>query len=194
IATPLFLSLVTLLDRPRSLRPLHRAEWLEAGETRVRAVRAGAGDTTLILLHGFAESLFTWRAILDPLARTYRAVALDLPGFGGSEKPDVPYTLDALTERLSAFLDRWTPGPVVVVGQSMGGALAASLALRRPERVVALVLIAPAGAGVGLGGLVDSMNPSKASALAWYLAHRSFILPDHDPDWLWEPEPEASYD
>src|SRR5207248_8172184 len=126
---------------------LNRAEWLDAGDTRVRAVRAGAGDTTVLLLHGFAESLFTWRSILDPLARTYRVVALDLPGFGGSEKPDVPYTLDAMTERLSRFLDRWTQGSVVVIGQSMGGALAAALALRRPDRVVAVVLIAPAGAG-----------------------------------------------
>src|SRR5437899_12900009 len=106
LASPLLLGLLPLLDRPRSLRALHRAEWLDAGDTKVRAVRAGAGDTTLLLLHGFAESLFTWRAILDPLARTYRVVALDLPGFGGSEKPDVPYTIDAMTERLNRFLDR----------------------------------------------------------------------------------------
>ena len=76
-----------LLDHPQS-HPRHRAEWLDAGGTLVRAVRAGQGDTTILLIHGFGESLTTWRAVFDPLAARAKVVAIDLPGFGVSQKPD----------------------------------------------------------------------------------------------------------
>ena len=185
--------LVGMLDRPRSRKAVHQAEWLEAGDTRVRAVRAGTGDTTLVLFHGFGESLFGWRAVFDNLATRYRVAAIDLPGFGGSGKPDGDYSLPAMTTRLAAFLDRWTTGPVIVVGHSMGGELAASVALARPGRVVAAVLIAPSGWNVGLSGIADTMYPGKARAIGWYLSSRAFILPEHDPDWLGEPDSAARY-
>ncbi|MEO8450186.1 MAG: alpha/beta fold hydrolase [Gemmatimonadota bacterium] len=193
LLAPLLIGFVLLLDRPRSAKALHQAEWLEAGDVKVRAVRAGSGDTTLLLIHGYGESLLTWRAVFDPLALDHRVVAIDVPGFGGSDKPDRPYTLDVQVERLSRFLDRWIKGPVIVVGHSMGGELAATLAITRPDRIVAAVLLAPAGLGVGLGGMMDSVSESKAGALGWYMASRSFLLPDHDPDWLGEPTRRARY-
>jgi pimeloyl-ACP methyl ester carboxylesterase len=186
-------ALAFLVDRqPPS--PPHTAEWLDAGGTAVRTVRAGAGDTTLLLLHGYGESLTTWRAVFDRLASKTHVIAIDLPGFGGSAKPDVPYSLAALTERLSSFLDQWTSGPVVVMGHSMGGELASSLAILRPDRVKALILIAPAGYRIGLAGIADTMYPSKARTLGRYLALRSFITPIHDPTWLAEPDSVANYD
>ena len=121
-------------------------------------------------------------------------VAIDLPGFGVSGKPDLSYSLAAMTERLSSFLDRNLSGPLVVVGHSMGGELAASLALARPDRVKALILIAPAGYRIGLGGIADTMYPSKARTLGRYLALRSFITPIHDATWLAEPDSTADYD
>jgi pyruvate dehydrogenase E2 component (dihydrolipoamide acetyltransferase) len=193
LITPALAALWAQLDRPRPA-PLHRAEWLDAGGVPVRTVRAGRGDTTLLLLHGYGESLTTWRALLDPLAAAYRVIALDLPGFGGSAKPDLPYSVEAQTERLSRFVDQWTQGPLAVVGHSMGGELAASLALARPDRVSLLVLIAPAGYRIGLGGIAGSMTPGRARAIGKYLALRSFITPIHDPAWLGEPDSAARYD
>ena len=190
---PPIAALAVLLDRVAP-RPPHRAEWLDAGGVAVRAVRAGTGDTTLLLLHGFGESLTTWRAVFDPLAEHHRVVAIDLPGLGVSAKPDTVYSLAGMTGWLSRFIDRWTSGPLVAVGQSMGGELAASLALERPDRVKLLILIAPAGYRVGLGGIVNSMSPGKARTLGRYLALRSFITPIHDPAWLAEPDSEAAYD
>jgi pimeloyl-ACP methyl ester carboxylesterase len=193
LLAPLLVALWILLDRPRP-RPIHHAEWLDAGGVSVRTVRTGVGDTTLLLLHGYGESLTTWRAVFDRLARNGRVIAIDLPGFGGSAKPDVPYSLSAMTERLSQFIDRWTTGPLVVIGHSMGGELAASLALARPDRVNLLILIAPAGYRIGLGGIVGSMSPTKADRIGRYLAWRSFITPIHDPAWLEEPDSAADYD
>jgi pimeloyl-ACP methyl ester carboxylesterase len=193
LIVPLLALLWIMLDRPRP-RPPHQAEWLDAGGVLVRAVRAGSGDTTLLLLHGYGESLTTWRATFDALAIGHRVIAIDLPGFGGSAKPDVPYSLPAMTERLSRFIDRWTTGPVVLVGHSMGGEIAASLALARPDRVKLLVLIAPAGYRIGLGGIAGSMTPGKARTIGRYLALRSFVTPIHDPAWLREPDSSAEYE
>jgi pyruvate dehydrogenase E2 component (dihydrolipoamide acetyltransferase) len=162
----------------------------------VRTVRAGRGDTTIVLLHGYGESLTTWRAVFDPLAADFRVIALDLPGFGVSAKPDVDYSLAAMTARLTSFLEQWTGGaaPLVIVGHSMGGELAASLALAQPERIQRVVLIAPAGYRIGLWGIADSMSSGKARAIGRWLALRSFITPIHDPGWLAEPDSAARYD
>ncbi len=193
LVVPGLIGLVVMLDRPRGAKPAHRAEWLRANDTELRTLRTGRGDTTLFMLHGFGESLFTWRAVVDPLAAHYRIVAVDLPGFGGSSKPDAAYSVDAMTARLSDFLDRHIRGPVIVVGHSMGGQLAASLALARPDRIGAAVLIAPAGFGIGLAGVTDSMSAEKATAIGWYLASRAMLLPEHDNDWLEEPDSAAGY-
>ena len=193
VLVPMLAALWIVVDRQRP-RPPHTAEWLDAGGVPVRAVRAGKGDTTLLLLHGYGESLTTWRAVFDRLAARSKVIAIDLPGFGGSGKPDTVYSLGAMTDRLSSFIDQWTAGPVVVVGHSMGGELAASLALARPDRVKLVILVAPAGYRIGLGGLADSMYPAKARRLGRYLAYRSFITPIHDPGWLAEPDSVADYD
>ncbi len=195
LIVPLVGGLGGFLDQPRP-EPVHRAEWLDVDGVRLRTVRAGTGDTTLVLVHGYGESLTTWRSLFDRLAEDYRVIALDLPGFGGSDKPDSSYSLAAMTQRLSRFLDRWTEegGPVVMVGHSMGGELAASLALLRPDRIKMLVLIAPAGYRIGLGGIAHTMSVGKARTIGKYLALRSFITPIHDPAWLGEPDSLAHYD
>jgi pimeloyl-ACP methyl ester carboxylesterase len=193
LAAPLALALLSLLDHGRPVAP-HKAEWLEAGDIRVRAVRGGEGPTTLVLLHGFGESLTTWRALFDPLASSYRVLAVDLPGFGGSDKPVARYTLEAMTGRLTSLLERETKGPVILIGHSMGGLLAASVALARPDRVQALVLVAPAGYRVGFWGLADTFPSGKAVRIGRYLGLRAFITPIHDPAWLKEPDSAAAYD
>ena len=194
IASLLLVGTLVVTDRPRHPRPPHRAELLQAGETRVRALRAGTGDTTLVLLHGYGEHLLTWRGVVDPLAAGHRVIAFDLPGFGGSEKPDRPYTLGMMATEVTGFLDRWTRRPVVLVGHSMGGAVAARVALDRPDLVDALVLIAPAGLRIGLGPITQDATPARATAIGLWEAARAFVTPLHDPEWMAEPPGMAEYD
>jgi 4,5:9,10-diseco-3-hydroxy-5,9,17-trioxoandrosta-1(10),2-diene-4-oate hydrolase len=193
VILPLLGSYWARLDRVVP-NPQHRAEWLSVDGVRLRTVRAGNASPTLILIHGYGESLTTWRSVYDRLAENHRVIALDLPGAGGSDKPDSSYSLPALTRRLSRFLDLWTEGPLVIVGHSMGGEVAASLALARPDRVDRVILIAPAGYRVGLGGIVETMSPGRARTIGKYLALRSFITPIHDPGWMYEPDSLAGYD
>lgn len=182
-----------LLARDRAAPvPRHEAEWMRAGDVRVRAVRAGAGDTTLLLLHGYGESLLAWRNLVDPLAEHYRVLAIDLPGMGLSDKPAGPYDLAAMTDRLGQLLDQETSGPVVVVGHSMGGELAAALAIAHPGRVVAAVLIAPAG--YALSPALDSLTGRAADLIGWLNVGVGYIVPLHDPAWLGEPADRRAYD
>lgn len=182
------IGILSVLERRPTGRAMHAAEWLQAGDVTLRAVRLGRGDTTLVLLHGYGESLVSWRAVADRLGQRFRVAAVDLPGFGLSDKPVGPYTLDAMQRRMSDFLARWTTGPVIVVGHSMGGEIAAALAMSEP-RVVAAVLVAPAG--YQLAELVDSL-PASVAGLAGAAA--PLVIPVHDPEWLGEPAARAEYD
>ena len=182
LAILLLLPLLTVLHAPPPA-PAHRAARLAAGNLGLRAVRAGQGAPLLLFLHGYGESVVTWQGVFDRLARHHAVLAVDLPGFGLSDKPDAPYDYPSQLARLEAVIDS-TRGPVVVVGHSMGGQLAAGLALSRPRRVVGAVLVAPAGDSVGLSGLVDSLGPSEAAAIGWWEAARAWALPVHAPAWL----------
>ena len=182
------IAVLGLIERAPVGRVPHTAEWLEADDVTLRTVRLGQGDTTLVLLHGYGESLMAWRPVADRLGTRFRVVAVDLPGFGLSDKPAGPYTLEAMHRRMAAFIARWTEGPVIVVGHSMGGEIAASLAMSE-ARVVGAVLVAPAG--YALAELVDSL-PVGVAGLAG--AATPLVLPVHDAQWLREPDARAGYD
>ncbi|MEX5363578.1 alpha/beta fold hydrolase [Pseudomonas guariconensis] len=78
----------------------------------------------------------------------YRAIVPDLPGYGASDKPQTAYTLDFFVEALLGLLDALDIQRCTLVGNSLGGAIAIAIALRQPQRVARLVLMAP-------GGLMD---------------------------------------
>ena len=190
----LLLPALTLLDRDQQTRPPHTAAWFETAGVRWRGVRTGTGPPLLVMLHGFGEHLLTWRALVDPLSRHAEVLAVDWPGFGGSDKPDSSYSLQAMADRLEALLERWTSDSVVLVAHSMGGAVAVEAALRHPDRIQALVLIAPAGLQGGLGELVEMAGARGAAAGGIWEAVRSFLTPVHDPGWLAEEGEAAAYD
>jgi pimeloyl-ACP methyl ester carboxylesterase len=106
-------------------------------------VRRGSGPPVL-LLHGIPLSLVAWRHNIGPLAHTATVLAVDLRGFGRSDKPpDADYSVPAQARMLAELLDRLALPAVSVVGSSYGCAVALTLAHLAPERVVKLVLINP---------------------------------------------------
>jgi 4,5:9,10-diseco-3-hydroxy-5,9,17-trioxoandrosta-1(10),2-diene-4-oate hydrolase len=78
-------------------------------------------------------------------AAGYRTIVPDLPGYGASDKPDTLYTLEFFVAALSGLLDALDIQRCVLVGNSLGGAIAIKLALDQPQRVSRLVLMAPGG-------------------------------------------------
>ena len=71
---------------------------------RVNYVMEGQGETVL-LLHGWGSSLEPYRALMDQLKEKYRVVALDFPGFGGSDEPDGPWDVDGFVDFTLAFIE-----------------------------------------------------------------------------------------
>src|SRR6266542_4378080 len=108
----------------------------------------GALPTTVVL-HGIGSAATNFGSILSRLRRhARRVVAPDLPGHGFSAPPKDCLTPHVLFASITEALDRLVPEPMVLVGNSLGGALALRFALERPERVLALTLLSPAGARV----------------------------------------------
>jgi pimeloyl-ACP methyl ester carboxylesterase len=111
---------------------------------RLHVVERGQGPA-LLLVHGLAGQLchFTY-ALVDELAAQFRVVAVDRPGSGYSVRvPGASATLGAQAEVLAALIDELGLGRTLVVGHSLGGAVALALAQRHPERVSGLLLLAP---------------------------------------------------
>ena len=115
---------------------------------------AGAGETVLIL-PGLGTSIDYWRFVIPALASHYHVVAVDLPGFGKSDKPDASYELSWITDEVVAFMNVKGIGRASIIGGSMGGHLALLLALNHPERVSKLVLMGSVGNWEPPGLLLD---------------------------------------
>lgn len=97
----------------------------------------------IVLIHGYTASLYVWKTVAPLLAAAgLRAIALDLVGFGYSEKPrSFEYSIAAQARVATRFMDRLGVGRANVLGSSYGGAIAATIALDYPERVEKLVLV-----------------------------------------------------
>ena len=115
------------------------------GGYRLRAVEQGDGPLVL-MVHGFPGLAWSWRHQMAPLAAAgYRAVAIDSPGYGGSDRPFDPaaYTADRMQDYLLAILDHYGAGRAVIIGQDFGAQYAWNMAVRSPDRVAALIATIP---------------------------------------------------
>lgn len=119
-------------------------------------VQQGQGAPPILLLHGFDSSVLEFRRLLPLLAQRTQVWAVDLLGFGFTERPSVEITAAAIREHLYAFWQAKIQEPIILVGASMGGAAAIDFALAFPEAVQKLVLIDSAGyqGGPALGKLL----------------------------------------
>lgn len=106
----------------------------------------GAGALPVLLLHSYAGSTAHWKAQLAHLRRRRRALAMDLRGHGRSDGPSSgDYTVPALAEDVAAVADALELRRFVLVGHSMGGAVAAAYAGKHPGHVAGLILAGAPG-------------------------------------------------
>lgn len=113
---------------------------------QVSYIDTGSGPETLLLIHGLAANAGFWRYNIPELAKHYRVIAVDLPGYGRSQKSKTyPYDMSFFAGTLVKLLDELGIRSVVPVGHSMGGQIALTMALKYPDRVSRLVLLSPAG-------------------------------------------------
>ena len=109
----------------------------------MRVVEAGSGPP-VILVHDFLVSHLEFETVLAPLAERFRVLAPDLPGFGESEKPSparYAYGIESFAEAIVDMIAGLELGRVSIVGHSLGGAAAITVAAAHPELVERLVLV-----------------------------------------------------
>jgi pimeloyl-ACP methyl ester carboxylesterase len=120
----------------------------------------GQRDVPVVFIHGLSSTMGYWDYQVDPVAQGRRVLALDLPGFGASGRPDAPYTPPWYADLVVDWLDALGIGRAVLVGHSMGGQVSLTVALDHPDTVDRLVLAAPAG--------IETFPPGAA---AWMKSH-----------------------
>jgi pimeloyl-ACP methyl ester carboxylesterase len=132
--------------RGRSPRDLEHVE-VQVGKHVLSCFDVGEGPPVL-LLHGMGATKLSWMPLLAPLAERCRVIVPDLPGHGESAKPRASYGPRFYAGVVRRLLDEAGVGRAVLIGNSLGGRIALEVAARSPGRVRALVLLAPAVAGL----------------------------------------------
>lgn len=132
--------------------------WEELGGRRVNVVDIGQGEATpVVFVHGLSGCWQNFLENIPAVAQTRRVVTLDLPGFGESEMPRERISISSYARVVQELCDRLELGRVSVVGNSMGGFIAAELTIQQPVRVERLALISAAG--------ISSANVAKLPVL-----------------------------
>jgi len=159
------------------------AFYADIGGARIRFVDEGEGPP-VVLIHGFASALDTWRGVIAQLKKTHRVLALDLKGFGWSSRPDGDYSPQAEAQLVLALMEQRNVKSAAVVAHSWGSSVALAMATAAPERVSRIALydawvyeeqlpttflVARAG---GLGEFIFAayydQRPDERMALAFY--------------------------
>jgi pimeloyl-ACP methyl ester carboxylesterase len=154
-------------------------DWQWRGH-RIRYVTVGQGQP-LVLLHGFGASIGHWKKNIGALAAAgYQVYALDLLGFGGSDKPDIDYAMELWQDLVYDFWQALIQRPAVIVGNSIGGLLTLMLLAHRPDMATHGILLNPAG---GLNHRPDELNPLLGKVLGTFgqLASSAWLGP-----WLFD--------
>jgi len=176
-----------------------------ASGLRVRVLEAGPpSDHAVLLVHGWGASVYSYSAMLPALANAgFRAIAIDLPGFGLSDKPtdEMRYTTEASAEVVREVVTAMGVARFTFVGHSLGGALGLHLATTGEHRLDRLVLINAVGLGsvftypiirVLSPRIVDRILPALLTRrLIHALLRLAFATPDRptkrDIDEYWAP-------
>lgn len=154
-----FAALVVAIATFGYFRPLTLAHWgghvqlflagmhahtTRVGPYRVRYFEGGEGPP-LVLIHGIASSSEDWAMVVGELTKHHRVYAPDLLGYGGTDRPDVDYSIATESDFMLHYLDAMHLARPDVAGWSMGGWIALRIAALHPERVHRLVLTDSAG-------------------------------------------------
>ena len=141
-------------------------QYADVDGVRIRYARRGsAAGTPVLFIHGFGGDLDNWLFNIDAIGEKHPVIALDLPGHGQSGVKLAGTSVPALADFVARFMAVIELGHAHLVGHSVGGAIAAQMALTQPQRVASLSLIASAGFG-------DEINASYTQGFATAASRR----------------------
>jgi pimeloyl-ACP methyl ester carboxylesterase len=165
------------------------ATFADVEGARVRYLDTGGDKPAVVLVHGFASSLETWDTVVPELGKTHRVLAMDMKGFGWTDRPDGDYSPAAQARIVLALMSQRGIERAALVAHSWGASIALAVAMKAPERVSRLALYdawvyeaqLPAffhwsradGVGETLFNLYYKERPAEKMALAFY--DKSFV-------------------
>lgn len=135
----------------------------------------GTKGRPIVLLHGFVESTDVWTRVAPLLARDHRVIAIDLRGFGYSERRG-PYSAASMADQVTALLQQLHVTQPLLVGHSMGAGVLAELARRDPRAIRGMIFADGDGLADGSGGPLGSVASGPVAGIALALALSSDAL------------------
>jgi pimeloyl-ACP methyl ester carboxylesterase len=136
------LSLVLLLSGRLAAQNIGESGFADSGGVKIHYQTLGKGPL-IVLIHGFPDFWYTWRAQMPELARTHQVVAIDQRGYNLSDKPEgvENYAMDKLVGDVAAVIKHFGRDKAIIVGHDWGGMVAWTLAMSRPEMVDRLIIL-----------------------------------------------------
>lgn len=122
----------------------HVGEYVDFEGLKLHYYEKGQGFP-IILVHGIGQSFYTWRKNIDELSENHRVIALDLLGYGYSDKPDIGYSISDHANMILALMDSLKIEKAHIIGFSSGAIFCLDFLIRNSDRVEKLVIISPGG-------------------------------------------------
>ncbi|KON62997.1 dihydrolipoyllysine-residue acetyltransferase component of acetoin cleaving system [Komagataeibacter europaeus] len=169
-------------DAQSDSAPADEPVMMTVGGHTLRVHERGEGDgTPLLLIHGFGGDLKNWMLNHAALAHGRRVIAFDLPGHGESSKDVGPGTLAFFADVTAQLLAQLKIEQAHVMGHSLGGGIALTLAQAAPQSVASLVLVAPAGLGpqinmTFINGFIEADRVRAVQDVLKYLVHDKSLI------------------
>jgi 4,5:9,10-diseco-3-hydroxy-5,9,17-trioxoandrosta-1(10),2-diene-4-oate hydrolase len=122
-------------------------QYSKIGQVNTRFWKLGKEGSTVLLIHGIGGSLEDWILNADALAKNHRVYALDLVGYGHSDKPSASYSFSYMAQFVKDFMEEESIDSACLIGHSLGGGISLQFSIQFPSKVEKLVLVGSAGLG-----------------------------------------------
>ena len=117
------------------------SQFAKLDKTNIHYKSYGKGSEALVLVHGWSCNLDNWRDQFSDLSKRNRVIALDLPGHGQSDKPNVAYTMDLFANAIDAVLRDAKVERAVIAGHSMGTPVARQFYRKYPQKTLGIIIV-----------------------------------------------------
>jgi pimeloyl-ACP methyl ester carboxylesterase len=124
---------------------------------KVHYVNYGSGSHALVLVHGWTQNIDSWRDQIPDFIKRNRVIAIDLPGHGKSDKPEIKYNMDLFAKAIDAVMQDAKVSRAVLVGHSMGTPVARQFYRKYPDKALAIVIVDGALRPFGDKAMMDQM-------------------------------------
>lgn len=135
------IAVVALMTAANAFAFEGESQYAKLDGARVHFKSYGKGRDALVLVHGWGCNLNHWRDQIPDLAKRNRVIALDLPGHGQSDKPQISYTMDLFANAIDAVMREAKVERAVLAGHSMGTPVARQFYRKYPQKTLAIIIV-----------------------------------------------------